>query len=110
MWPSPSRPPSSSPRSPAPRSRRRPSPAAARTPRWLRSFRRELAARDPARPLIGVRHGFRQFVEEAVELAGRVEIHRLGQVVLRPVVADLIPLAIAPLGLGSGGVAEDEAG
>src|SRR5581483_5936303 len=62
-----------------------------------------------ARPLGRVGDDMHQTIEEFVELARRLEIHGLSQIVLRAVVTNLVPLAIAPLGLRAWIVPEDEA-
>src|ERR1700722_57153 len=50
---------------------------------------------------------FDQPVEERVELRGSLEVDGLGKVILRAVIAELIPLAIARLGLRVAVVAEN---
>ncbi len=57
----------------------------------------------------GVGDGVDEAIEEGVEFGGGIEVHGLGEVVLGAVVADLIPLAIALLGIGAGVVTEDKA-
>src|SRR5580698_10969893 len=71
--------------------------------------RREWARGINSRAVRVIGDGERQPVEERVEFCRRRKIHRLRDVILRPVIADLIPLAVAPLRLRVRIVAEDEA-
>ena len=49
-----------------------------------------------------------QLVEELIEFRGRVEVNRLGQVVLWTVIPNLVPLTVAALGVCSCIVAENK--
>ena len=56
-----------------------------------------------------VADGFDEIVKEAIEFRCSVEIHRLGKVILRPVITHLIPLAVTPSASVSRIVAKNEA-
>ncbi len=71
-------------------------------------FWRKVASRLELRPLGRIRHRLGQFVKKLVELRSRVKIHWLRQIILRPVIPNLVPLAIAPLRIGPGIVPKDK--
>jgi hypothetical protein len=69
----------------------------------------KLTGRKYLRPLLIGGDRRNELVEEIVELGGGREVDGLRQVILWTVIANLIPLAIASLGLSAWVITEDEA-